>query len=105
MVSMALGGIPIAWHMAIVLVRISQCTPTARAWDTRIPAPASSQSLVHQKCSTQRCHRHSHSVSTGASGVEIVRYLTYHLSVMGIFLLGSCSYTLFLHIHWFATVD
>lgn len=30
--------------------------------------------------------------------MEIVRYLTYHLSVIGIFLFGSCSYTLFLHI-------
>ncbi|KAJ5186751.1 hypothetical protein N7449_011515 [Penicillium cf. viridicatum] len=35
--SMILGGISIAWGMAIILVSVFQCTPIARAWDTRIP--------------------------------------------------------------------
>nr|UPX44897.1 hypothetical protein FAC9M19_31 [Penicillium camemberti] len=35
--SMILGGISIAWSMSIILVSVFQCTPIARAWDTRIP--------------------------------------------------------------------
>ncbi|KAJ5159300.1 uncharacterized protein N7500_008951 [Penicillium coprophilum] len=35
--SMILGGISLAWVIAIIFVSIFQCTPIARAWDTRIP--------------------------------------------------------------------
>ncbi|KAJ5494855.1 hypothetical protein N7463_010942 [Penicillium fimorum] len=35
--SMILGGISLAWAVAIIFVSIFQCTPIARAWDTRIP--------------------------------------------------------------------
>lgn len=35
--SIILGGISIAWGIAIILVSIFQCTPIARAWDMSIP--------------------------------------------------------------------
>lgn len=35
--SIVLGGLSVAWAIAIILVSIFQCTPIARAWDNRIP--------------------------------------------------------------------
>ncbi|KGO67477.1 hypothetical protein PITC_009280 [Penicillium italicum] len=35
--STILGGVSISWCVAIILVSVFQCTPIARAWDTRIP--------------------------------------------------------------------
>ncbi|CAG8885681.1 unnamed protein product [Penicillium egyptiacum] len=90
--SMILGGISVAWCIAIILVSIFQCTPIARAWDTRIPGT----------CINLKASFIGNAVPNIVTDILILSLpvrvvwrlhasLTHRLSVIGIFLLGSLS--------------
>lgn len=88
--SMILGGISIAWSMSIILVSVFQCTPIARAWDTRIPGT----------CINLKGSFIGNAVPNVITDILILclpvrvvwglhASITHRLSVIGIFLLGS----------------
>ncbi|KAJ6190021.1 hypothetical protein N7519_000042 [Penicillium mononematosum] len=100
MASMVLGGVSIAWGIAIILVSIFQCTPIARAWDTHIPG-----TCINLKASFigNAVPNIVTDILILSLPVRVVRRLhaslTQRLSVIGTFLLGSLFvYPLLLHI-------
>ncbi|KAJ5951566.1 uncharacterized protein N7479_009979 [Penicillium vulpinum] len=101
--SMILGGISLAWAIAIILVSIFQCTPIARAWDTRIPGT----------CIDLKASFIGNAVPNIVTDILILSLpvrvvwglhasLTHRLSVIGIFLLGS--FVIFTSIYRFTTL-
>ncbi|KAJ5458859.1 hypothetical protein N7530_010803 [Penicillium desertorum] len=103
MASMVLGGVPIAWGIAIVLVSIFQCTLIARAWDTRIPGT----------CINLKASFIGNAVPNVVTDIPILSLpvrvvwtlhasLTHRLSVIGIYLLGS--FVIFTSIYRFTTL-
>ncbi|KAJ5359799.1 hypothetical protein N7517_008990 [Penicillium concentricum] len=101
--SMILGGISLAWAVAIIFVSIFQCTPIARAWDTRIPGT----------CIDLKASFIGNAVPNVVTDILILSLpvrvvwglhasLTHRLSVIGIFLLGS--FVIFTSVYRFTTL-
>ncbi|CRL20045.1 unnamed protein product [Penicillium camemberti] len=101
--SIILGGISIAWGMAIILVSVFQCTPIARAWDTRIPGT----------CINLKASFIGNAVPNIITDILILSLpvrvvwglhasITHRLSVIGIFLLGS--FVIFTSVYRFTTL-
>lgn len=88
--SFVLGGISVAWAIAIIFVSIFQCTPIARAWDKTIPG----------HCIDLKASFIGNAIPNIITDIAILALpvrvvwglhanLTHRLSVIGIFLLGS----------------
>ncbi|KAJ5419970.1 hypothetical protein N7465_002489 [Penicillium sp. CMV-2018d] len=92
-------GVSIAWGIAIILVSVFQCTPIARAWDTRIPGT----------CINLKASFIGNAVPNIVTDILILSLpvrvvwglhasITHRLSIIGIFLLGSLFVYPFLHV-------